>query len=249
MYQNPYAPSQPYAPPQSQYGQNQNLSSNQAMGQGVVGAGLGALDMMMYKNPSNAANQYYNQIPNEMGKYLNPYINAGTGALNNLQGQYSNLMNNPGGMVNQMGQQFHQSPGFQFSVDQATGAANRAAAAGGYQGSPAEQQALAGNVTGMANQDYYNWLHQAQSMYGMGLQGEQGIAQLGYGASTDMADSMGALLMSQANNAYAGTSNQNQNREGGWGAIAGSLDGSMMGSSPGSSPGSASGMASIASML
>lgn len=188
------------------------------MGGGLLGAGLGGM-FGGQKNPSDAAMPYLNQIPGQVGQYLNPYISAGASALPNLQQQYGALMNP--NFINQMGQSFQQSPGYQFQVNQATGAANRAAAAGGMLGSPQEQQNLAGSVTGMANQDYYNWLNHAMNAYGMGLQGEQGLAGMGLNASGMMSQDMMDQLMSQANLAYAGQQNQNQMQGGNWGALLG----------------------------
>ncbi len=187
--------------------------------------------MFANQNPANAAQGYFNQIPGEMSKYLNPYVTAGQGAMGQLQGQYGNLVNNPGGFVNQMGQGYQQSPGLQFQENQSLNAANRAAAAGGMLGSPAEQQGIATTVNGLANQDYYNWLNHSMGAYGQGLSGLQGINQQGFMASTDLADSLAQALMSQGNAAYAGAANQNQSQGGGLGSI-GSLLG-MAASIPG----------------
>jgi hypothetical protein len=164
-----------------------------------------------------------NQIPGMMQQAYNPYIQAGLGALPQLQSQYGQLMN--GNFINNMGQNFQQSPGLKFQIDQATGAANRAAAAGGSLGTPAEQQNLANVTNGLANQDYYNWLNHAMNAYGMGLQGEQGLYNTGFNASNELANNLGANAMSQANLAYAGQQNQNQFRGGMLGAGLGLLGG------------------------
>jgi hypothetical protein len=224
-----------------------------------LGAGIGDLfaGFMMggnnTPNPANSAMPYLNQIPGAMSPYFNPYIKAGQGALGNLQNQYgqltgqlpslqnqySQMTNNPSGVMNNIGSGFHQSPGFQFQTNQALGAANRAAAAGGMLGSPQEQQNIAGTVNGMANQDYYNYLNHAmgmygqglqgqQNLYGMGLQGEQGINNMGYGASNEFGQDLMSQLMSQANLSYAGQADQNQAQQGQQGAESG-LFGSAIG--------------------
>jgi len=202
---------------------------------GNVGSAIGDLfgawnlNNQSYNNPANSAMSYLNQIGPMAQGYMNPYINAGNQAMGQLQGQYGQLINNPGGMVNNIGQSFHQSPGYQFQVNQATGAANRAAAAGGMLGSPQEQQQLGSTVNGLANQDYYNWLSNAEGMYGKGLQGLQGLNQMGYGASNNLMDTLAAQLQSQGNAAYAGTQGQNQFNQGNSMGIAGLL-GSGLGS-------------------
>lgn len=174
-----------------------------------------------FQNPANAAQPYLNQLPGMMQQQYNPYIQAGQSALPNLQQQYSAMMNP--NFINQMGQNFQQSPGFQFGVNQATNAANRAAAAGGMVGSPQEQQNLAGSITGMANQDYYNWMNQAMGAMNEGLQGEQGLYNTGFNASNELANNLGSIGESQANLAYAGQQNQNQMQGGMFGAGLGFL--------------------------
>jgi len=181
-------------------------------------------------NPANAAQPYLNQLPGMMQQQYNPYIQGGMGELPNLQQQYG-AMTNPN-FINQMGQNFQQSPGYQFGVNQATNAANRAAAAGGMAGSPQEQQNLAGSITGMANQDYYNWMNHAMGAYGAGVQGEHQLYDTGFNASNELANNLGSIGESQANLAYAGQQNQNQMRGGMFGAglgLLGSVAGGLMG--------------------
>lgn len=96
-----------------------------------------------------------------------------------LMQRYLQMMSNPGAMVNQIGQSFHQSPGYQFQTNQALGAANRAAAAGGMLGSPQEQQNIAGTVNNLANQDYYNYLNHGQNMFNQGMMGAQNMFNTG----------------------------------------------------------------------
>jgi hypothetical protein len=194
-----------------------------AMGGGFgIGAGLGQMLAGMFGgDPAAAANKYYNQIPGMISGYYNPYIQAGNAALPQLQSQYGQLMNNPGAMINKFGTSFHQSPGFNFQVNQALGAANRAAAAGGMAGSPMEQQNLAGTVNGLANQDYYNYLNHVMNAYGMGLQGEGDLAHMGFNASSGLAQNIADAMMNQGNMAYSNQVNRNQSLGSGLGSILG----------------------------
>jgi hypothetical protein len=193
----------------------------------VFGSGIGALiGDYTAKNPYDSMSQYMDKIQPMMEKYMNPYMQAGQGAMSNLQGQYANLMKDPGAMMKQFGAGFQADPGYQFSVDQATKAANQASAAGGMVGSPAEQQQLAGTVSGLANQQYQQYLQNAMGMYGQGLQGMQGINQMGYGASSDMANQLSNLYLNQAQQAQRSSDWSNQQKGGEWGGI-GSLVGSM----------------------
>lgn len=177
-------------------------------------------------NPADAAQGYLDQLSPMMQQQYNPYIQAGQQALPQLQQQYQAMLNP--NFINQFGQNFQQSRGYQFQTQQATNAANRAAAAGGMVGSPQEQQNLAGAIGGMANQDYYNWLNHAMNIFGSGLQGEHQLYNTGFNASNELANNLGSIGESQANLAYAGQQNQNQMEGGMFGAGLGFL-GSLVG--------------------
>jgi hypothetical protein len=177
-------------------------------------------------DPSGAAMPYLNAIPSMLQGYYDPYINAGMGALPKLQDQYSQLMN--GNFINNMGKNFQQSPGYQFDLNQQLDASNRAAAAGGYTGTPMAQQNSQTVAHGLADQDYNNWLNHAMNAYGMGLQGEQGLYNTGFQASNDLASDIATTYGNQANLAYAGQMNRNQAQGGGMGSMFGGL-GSMLG--------------------
>lgn len=229
------------------YGGAQGYGAPQGGGFGGAAAGIGAgIAGMFQKNPADSAMQYYNQIPGMMGNIYQPYMNNANTAFGNLNQYMNNGVNaghtlsqqlnmmatNPSAVMNQMGSSFHQSPGYQWNVNQALSAANRAAAAGGMAGSPAEQYSLAQNVTGMANQDYYNYLNHSMNMFQNGLSGLQSMYNTGanvgnniYETGAQMAneygENMAQAMMNQGNLAYAGQINQNQAQQGGWGALAG----------------------------
>jgi len=152
------------------------------------------------QNPANGSMDYFRQIPGGVAPYLNPYmqqgqstfpayqntINAGQNASNVLQGQYNRNINDPTSVMNQIGFNFQQSPGYNFQKQQMTNAANNAAAAGGFVGSPQAQQQMAQNIGGLANQDYWNYENHGLNQYNQGLQGMQGINQMGFNAMSDL---------------------------------------------------------------
>lgn len=190
------------------------------------GAGIGGMIGSLFGgSPSGAANQYLNQLPGAISPYMQPYMQAGGQAIGNLGQQYGNILSNPGGALNQIGAGFHQSPGFQFALNQAMRGAGQAAAAGGMAGSPAAQQQAMQTATQLGNQDYYNWLNQATGLYGQGLQGEQGLAGLGMQGATNMSNLIANQLQNQAAMAYAGQAAQNQ----GMGDIGSMLGGALGG--------------------
>ncbi|HEY2811767.1 MAG TPA: hypothetical protein VGJ00_10325 [Rhabdochlamydiaceae bacterium] len=163
-------------------------------------------------NPANAAMPYINQIPGATNQYMQPYFQAGTNALPGLQDQYKNLLNDPGGMTNKIGQGYQESPGFKFALQQALNAGNNAQAAGGMSGTPQHQFQAMQEATGLANQDYGNWMNRALGLYGSGLTGQQNMAGMGQQAGSSLANMIAQTLAQQGNIAFQGDRQQNQNR-------------------------------------
>lgn len=213
----------------------------------AAGGALGALGGFG-GNPTDDAMKYYKQIPGQMKPYYDPYINAGRGALGQLNGQYgtmagqyqgvqnqyNDLMNDPAATYNWLASGYQKSPGYDWRMKQGMAGVNNANAAGGMLGSPMHQQEASEMSQGIANQDFGNYMNQVGGMYGMGLQGNtnmmnrglQGldtINQMGFGASTDLATNLAQALMSQGNLQYAGQNNQNQQNSGMLGNAIGNL--------------------------
>jgi hypothetical protein len=188
-----------------------------------IGSGLAGLFGGGGKDPYDAAKGYYDKIPGTISPYFNPYIQAGHGALNQLQGQFGGLINDPSAMYNKVAGGYHQSPGFQWQLGQGMNAAGNAAAAGGLAGSPQHQQQAATMAEGLANQDFQNYMSQALGLYGTGLSGMQGINQMGYNASDQLAGGLANNLQNQGNMAFAGQAARNQSRGSSWGNIFGGL--------------------------
>lgn len=192
----------------------------QAAGWGGIGAGVGSLLFGGMNNPADAADPYLSQIQGQISPYYQPYIGAGTQSLSALQGQYGDLINNPGGMLNKIGGSFQQSPGFQFALQQALRGANQGAAAGGMAGSPQSQVQNMQIGTQLGNKDYYNYLGDATGLYGQGLQGLQGLTGLGFNAASGMSDQIAQMLAARAQLAYQGQAAQNQQQNSMFGNIA-----------------------------
>ena len=183
-------------------------------------------DMFGGKNPADSAMPYLNQIPGQTQQYQQPYFDAGKSQIPGLQDQYSQLMNDPGGRMNKIGESFKESPGFKFAMQQALQGGNHAAAAGGMAGSPQHEQQNMQMATDLGNQEYGNWMKNALGMYGQGLQGSQGMANQGQQAGQSMADMIAQTLAQQANLSFNGQQQQNQNKSDMWGNVfkgAGSL--------------------------
>lgn len=184
-----------------------------------IGAGLGGLLSGFFTtNPMDTASPFLQQI----APYFSPYQQAGLSSLKILQDQYAQLLKDPSSILSQIGGKYQASPGYKFDVGEATRAANQAAAAGGMAGSPAEQAELAKTVSGLASQDYGNYMNRALGLYGQGLGGMGQLTNLGFRGSEDLAD----VLLNQAKLAYSGQQSENEGIGGalsGIGGIIGAL--------------------------
>jgi hypothetical protein len=175
---------------------------NYGLGAGIGGGIGGLLGSLFMKDPSTAANKYYGQMEKQTGQYLNPYIQQGLGSMGQLGGQYGNLINDPSAMLAKFGAGYKQSPGFQNQMKQALAGAGHAAAAGGMAGSPQHEQQNMELASDLSAKDYNNYMNQVMGLYGQGLQGQQGLANMGFGASRDMANNIAQMLEQQAQAAY-----------------------------------------------
>ena len=138
---------------------------------------------------------------------------------------------------------FKESPGYRYNVDQATQAANQAAAAGGMLGSPAEQTALARTVHGLADNDFQNYFRNVLGLYRGGLSGLGHFQDEGLHASDETAanymgvgdsyfhqgDNVAQIRIAQAKAAEEAA--RAKKKEGsGWGSLLGGIAGAALGS-------------------
>lgn len=185
-------------------------------GLGTAGAGLFGM-FNKGKNPATQANNIIGQIPGQTKPYYQPYMDAGKGALSDLQNQYKDLLS--GNTQNQLGANFKESPGYQYALKEALGAQGNASARGGMLGTPQDQAEAARVGEGLAGQEYDKYIQNQMGLYGQGLQGEQGINQMGYNANTDYANMLGNNLSQQGAYQFMGQQGQNQAKQQGMGNI------------------------------
>ncbi len=226
-----------------QPGNNNGIPDWLAQMFGGLGSAAGGMFGGNQKNPADVANGYINQIPGQVKPYLNPYMEAGKGAMGNLQNQYADLLS--GGVQNKLGENYKQSPGYQFKLQQALGAGNNASAAGGRAGTPMDQQQQMGIANGLASQDYGDYIKNQMSLYGQGLSGNEGLNNQGFEANKDYANTLANTLAQQGEYGYQGQKGMNEakgtNRSNifsGLGMAAGGYFGGPMGAQLGSTAGS-----------
>lgn len=182
-----------------------------------------------WKNPGDSSMDYLNQIPDEVRKYLEPYMNAGQQALPGMQKEFGESMSNPGGRANEIGEGYRQSPGFDFAMKQALKARQNAASAGGFAGTPAHEQYAMQTATGLADQDYNQWMQNALNLHGQGVMGNMGLYQTGAQSANNMAQMIQDALTKQAENKWSSQQEANKQDNSGsiWGTI-GNLAGTLI---------------------
>lgn len=182
-----------------------------------IGGGLGQAAGGAYnlfggggKNPADVANKYISQIPGQTKEYYSPYMEAGKGAMSNLQNQYKDLLS--GNVQNALGANYQQSPGYKFKLNQALTAGQNASNAGGRAGTPMAQQDQMEVANGLASQDYGDYIKNQLSLYGIGLGGNEKLNQQGFQANQDYANTLANTLGQQASYGYAGQAGKNQSK-------------------------------------
>lgn len=165
-----------------------------------------------YKNPSDSAMPYLNQISGVGQQYYNPYINSGNQSMSLFAPQVES-MSTPQGATqnyNQLGAGYEQSPGTQNAINNAAETTNQYAAAGGMAGSPTEQTAIANQTVQLSDEDFNNYMKTVGGYQSQGLQGEGDLMHQGFEASSQLAQMLSKALSEQAAYAYSGTRNQNK---------------------------------------
>jgi hypothetical protein len=173
-------------------------------------------------NPAYSATNELNKIPGQVKPYYDPYINAGKSSLQDLQARYKEELDNPGGLYSRLGEGYTQSPGYQATLRSALSGANNASAmgGGGGLGSYGHQQLAAGAAGDVANKDFEQYINHILGIYGGGQQGEEGLNQQGYNASSGYADSLGTIGGQKANWAGSGQDWKNRQNQQGWSNLA-----------------------------
>lgn len=128
-----------------------------------------------------------------------PFVNSGIeGNKAYLDAINRFLGGGPVGFENSIMSQYQESPYAQRQIGDATEAANRAAAAGGYVGTPQEQEGLAGNIQGIVSRDQNQFYRNAVQPYEFGTQQAGNLSQQGLEANQQLWQYLQALANNQA---------------------------------------------------
>jgi len=140
------------------------------------------------KQAMDAAIAQQNLNYNRTATNLNPYINAGNNALTQIgalnSGDYSS---------------FHQSPDYQFSLDQGMKALDRSAASRGSLYSGGHSADVLNYATGLADQNYNSYYNKLAQLAGNGAGAASNLGSIGANQSANI----GSLLTGNASNQAA----------------------------------------------
>lgn len=140
---------------------------------GLLRGGLGYL----LNSPNTAGTNAINSATQQAQSNYAPYMAAGSQAENTLSNLYGN---NGSGAQSSAFQNFQNTPGYQFALNQGLNAVNANAAAMGSPLSGNNQTAINNYAQGTANQTYNNYVNQLQNLAsgGMSAAGGSGTAGL-----------------------------------------------------------------------
>lgn len=165
-----------------------------------------------HDDPQAAANQYLDKIPGMGREYLNPYIERGNQAGNQVSGEYDKLLN-PNNFMDEIMKHFSESPGAQYQREQLGKGIGATAAAGGYAGNPEHQRQYGEMSNKIMSGDMQQYLQNALGIYGKGLSGKEDIFNKGFGATNSLVDLLGGTLSSQGGLAFKSASDRNAERQ------------------------------------
>lgn len=174
-------------------------------------------------SPADAASGYLSQIPDELKKYLQPYIDRGNQAYGFLNPIFSKMATDPTGYLSGIESQYSKSPDFMRRRDEAEQASRNASAAGGMLGTPNQIQQASQIADSLQGQDMQQWLGNVMGLQNKGLAGESGFEQEGYGASNNLAQALASVLSQRANLAFQDQAGKNRSASDIFGALAGML--------------------------
>lgn len=188
----------------------------------------GITDSLFGEDPSKGSMKYLNQIPGTITPYYQPYIDMGNRNMQWHDDATQQMLNDPTGLYNKFASGYSQSPGYNYNMDQSLQAAKNIGAASGQAGSPAMQQWIMQQSSGLASQDFNNYMGDVMGLYGQGYGGAGQATNLGYQASSGLADDLASNLMNQSSLSYSGAANKNAMNAGLFNTIAG-MGGMAMG--------------------
>jgi hypothetical protein len=164
------------------------------------------------QDPAKQAMPYLNQAEGMYKENLNPYIEQGKTAFNNTQPTYDQMSQNPSQFYDNLFSKYSETEGFKRSRQNALDAARNSAAAGGFAGTPYDQEQQARLANDLSQENYQQYFNNIRDVQNTGFGGQEKAIERGYGANQDLTSLLSQLLGSKAGMSFQGASQNNQNR-------------------------------------
>lgn len=167
-----------------------------------------------YKDAMKQLKKYGQQAQQQQ----QPYQNAGVGAI----GDYQNWLQgqkNPGEFINNLRNDYQQSPYNQYLQEQAQAAGQNAASASGLLGSTPFAQFQQQNAGNIAQQGMNDWLQNVLGINTQYGQGQQNLMAGGQGAANSLSNLFQNMGQNMGQGAFGSRNYQNQN----WGNLLGTI--------------------------
>jgi len=150
-----------------------------------------------YQKASSILSQYF---PQAQG-YLNPFVQAGQGAIPQFQ-KWLQGMQDPSGFINNLMGKYQESPYAKFEQQQGVRAAQNLGSASGLTGSTPLTQFAQQNAQNISSQDMQNWLSRVLGINTQYGEGEMGLMNQGMQAGNSLTNLMQNYMNNQADLGY-----------------------------------------------
>lgn len=190
-----------------------------------LGSGAASLIGGLFGNsgdPYKQAGNAYQQWAQKGAAAQNPFWQAGANAIPDYQ-KWLQSQSDPSQFINNMMNNYQQSPWAKYSQQQGMRAGENAASASGMMGSTPFVQAMQQNAQNISSGDMQNWLQNVLGINTQYGQGEQNLMQGGQGAAnalSQMYGNMGDYMGGAAYGQSAGGQNDMWDKIGGLASIA-----------------------------
>lgn len=150
-----------------------------------------------YQKASDTLTQYLPQAQS----YLNPFVQAGQGAIPQFQ-QWLKSMQDPSEFINNLMGKYKESPFAKYQQQQGVRAAQNLGSASGLTGSTPLTQFAEQNAENISSQDMQNWLERVLGINSQYGGGEFGLMGQGEEAGNALTQLMQNFMNNQANLKY-----------------------------------------------
>jgi hypothetical protein len=179
-----------------------------AGGAGAAGSLLGGL-FGDSGAPYEDAMKQYQDWANKAQNVQNPYLQAGQGAIGDYQ-NWLKKQQDPSGFINNMMNQYQESPYAKFLQQQSIRGGQNAASASGLMGSTPFAQQLQQNAGNIASGDMNQWLQNVLGINTQYGQGQQNLMTGGQNAANALTGMYGDMGRQMGEAAYGKKAGQNQ---------------------------------------